>query len=132
MSTDRHFVSEWYILVYMNTKDWCVLDYYWTKNRTEAIYNGCWRNIRIYQAGARVTTMVLNTTFKNISVISWRTALLVEETWVPSENYRPVAYISEWSTCFEKQYWWVQKDLLYNSILFHVEFNQKLPCNISR
>ena len=38
-----------------------------------------------------VTVMVLNATFKNISVMSWRSALLVEETGVPEENYRPAA-----------------------------------------
>jgi len=35
--------------------------------------------------------MVFNTTFNNISVISWRSVLLVEETRVPRENHRPVA-----------------------------------------
>ena len=35
--------------------------------------------------------MVLNATFKFISVISWRAALLVEETGVPGENHRPAA-----------------------------------------
>ena len=34
--------------------------------------------------------MVFNTTFNNISVISWRSVLLVEETGVPGENHRPV------------------------------------------
>ena len=34
---------------------------------------------------------MFNATFKNISVISWRSVLLVEETSVPGENYRPVA-----------------------------------------
>jgi hypothetical protein len=34
--------------------------------------------------------MVFNATFKNISVILWRSVLLVEETGVPSENHRPV------------------------------------------
>jgi hypothetical protein len=29
---------------------------------------------------------MLNTTFNNISVISWRSILLVEETGVPGEN----------------------------------------------
>ena len=29
-------------------------------------------------------------TFNNISVISWRSVLLVEETGVPGENHRPV------------------------------------------
>ena len=32
--------------------------------------------------------MVFNATFNNISVISWRSVLLVEETRVPKENYR--------------------------------------------
>jgi hypothetical protein len=32
--------------------------------------------------------MVFNATFNNISVISWRSVLLVEETGVPGENHR--------------------------------------------
>jgi hypothetical protein len=39
----------------------------------------------------RVRFMVFNVTFNNISVISWRSALLVEETGVHGENHRPVA-----------------------------------------
>ena len=35
-------------------------------------------------------------TFNNISVISWRSVLLVEETGGPRENYRPVE--SHWQT----------------------------------
>jgi hypothetical protein len=35
--------------------------------------------------------MVFNATFNSISVISWRSVLLVEETGVPRENHRPVA-----------------------------------------
>jgi hypothetical protein len=38
-----------------------------------------------------VWLMVFNTTFNNISVISWRSVLLVEETGVPGEKQRPVA-----------------------------------------
>jgi len=34
--------------------------------------------------------MVFNATFNNISVISWRSVLLLEETGVPGENHRPV------------------------------------------
>jgi hypothetical protein len=37
----------------------------------------------------RVMLMVLNATFNNISVISWRSILLVEETGGPEENHRP-------------------------------------------
>jgi len=38
--------------------------------------------------------MVFNTTFNNISDISWWSVLLVEETGAPGENHRPVA--SHW------------------------------------
>ena len=43
-----------------------------------------------------VSLMVFNATFNNISDISWRSVLLVEETGVPGENHRPVA--SQWQT----------------------------------
>jgi hypothetical protein len=33
--------------------------------------------------------MVFNDPFNNISVISWRSLLLMEETGVPGENHRP-------------------------------------------
>jgi hypothetical protein len=35
--------------------------------------------------------MVFNVTFSNISAISWRSVLLIGETEVPGENYRPAA-----------------------------------------
>ena len=47
--------------------------------------------------------MVFNATFYNISVVSWRSVLLEEETRVPGENHRPIA--SHW---------------LYNIILYLV------------
>ena len=37
-----------------------------------------------------VWVMVLNATFHNISIISWRSVLLLEETGIPEENYRSV------------------------------------------
>ena len=37
-----------------------------------------------------VCFMVLNATFNNISGISWQSALLMEESKVPTENHRPV------------------------------------------
>ena len=40
--------------------------------------------------------MVSNATFNNISVILWQSVLLVEETGVPGEYYRPAA--SHWQT----------------------------------
>jgi hypothetical protein len=33
----------------------------------------------------------LNANFNNISVISWRLVLLVEQIGVPGENYRPIS-----------------------------------------
>ena len=44
------------------------------------IYN--WETVRV---------MVFNATFNNISVISWWSVLLVEETGVLRENHRPAA-----------------------------------------
>ena len=41
--------------------------------------------------GVRAMVMVFDATFNNISVLSWRSALLVEETGVPGENHRPAA-----------------------------------------
>ena len=35
-----------------------------------------------------ICLMVFNATFNNISVISWRSILLVEETREPGENHR--------------------------------------------
>jgi hypothetical protein len=40
--------------------------------------------------------IVFNATFNNISVISWQSVLLMEETWVPGENHWPDA--SRWQT----------------------------------
>jgi hypothetical protein len=39
----------------------------------------------------RVRVMLFNVAFNNISFISWRSVLLVEETGVPGENHRPTA-----------------------------------------
>ena len=41
--------------------------------------------------GLWVKVMDLNATFNNISVISWRSVLLVEETRVPGRNHRSAA-----------------------------------------
>jgi hypothetical protein len=47
-----------------------------------------------FSLGFRVK--VFNATCNNISAISWRSVLLVEETGVPEENHRPAA--SHWQT----------------------------------
>ena len=44
----------------------------------------------------RVRIVVFYVTFNNISVISWHSVLLVEQTGVPRENHQPVA--SHWQT----------------------------------
>jgi hypothetical protein len=44
--------------------------------------------------------IVLNTTFNNISVISWQSVLSLEETGVPGENHWPAA--SQWQTLWHK------------------------------
>ena len=44
----------------------------------------------------RVRGLVFNATFNNISVISWRSVLVVEETGVSGKNHRPTA--SHWQT----------------------------------
>jgi hypothetical protein len=46
----------------------------------------------------RVRVMGVNATFNYISVISWWSVCLVEETGVPGENHRPVT--SHWLSCF--------------------------------
>jgi hypothetical protein len=60
----------------------------------------------IYHNGVRV--MVFSATFNNISVISWQSDLLVEETGIPGENhYLYIITISEVFSCmlckFEKK-----------------------------
>ena len=41
--------------------------------------------------GLRFGLIVFNATFKNMSVISWWSVLLMKEPGVPNENHRPVA-----------------------------------------
>ena len=42
----------------------------------------------------RFVILVFNATFSNISAMSWRPVLVVEETGVPGENHRP--WVSNW------------------------------------
>ena len=46
---------------------------------------------KVYMTIGGVRVMVFNATFNNSSDISWRSALLVEETGVSEENHRPAA-----------------------------------------
>ena len=49
------------------------------------------RNMDCLMKRLKIGFMVLNATLNNISVISRRSVLLVEETVAPRENHRPVA-----------------------------------------
>ena len=46
-------------------------------------------DVLLTKKGLRV--MMINATFSNISVISWRSVLLVEQTGVLRVNHRPAA-----------------------------------------
>jgi hypothetical protein len=58
---------------------------------------------------------VFNATFSNISAISWRTVLVVEEAGVPEENHRPRA--SNWYTLSLVRYKEKQIKTKYSIIL---------------
>ena len=49
------------------------------------------KELQHYVIGKVGWFIVVNATFNNISVISWRSVLLVEEIGVPRENHLPVA-----------------------------------------
>ena len=51
-------------------------------------------NIVLTRESIFVRLLVLNATFSNISAISWRPVLMMEEAGVPGENHRPWA--SNW------------------------------------
>ena len=61
-----------------------------------------------------VCLMMFNATFNNISVISWRSILLVEETGEPRENHRPVA--SHWQTLSHNVVHVTQNDIRTHNI----------------
>jgi hypothetical protein len=57
-------------------------------------FDNCW-NLWLF----RVIVMVFSVPFNNMSVISWQSALLVEETGVPGEIHRLAA--SHWQTLLD-------------------------------
>jgi len=65
-----------------------------TKNWGEPMCSRRVSNSCLLYVGVRF--MVCNVTFNNISVISWKSVLLVEETEVPDQNHRPV--VNHWQT----------------------------------
>jgi hypothetical protein len=79
------------------------------------MYTYGWGVSVMYTYGWGVSGMVFNVTFNNISVISWRSVLLEEETGVPGENHWHVA--SHWQA------------LSYNVV--HLTLIEIQPHNIS-
>jgi hypothetical protein len=51
----------------------------------------CLNTNKVYIHGKCREVMVLDATFNNISVITWRSVLLVEESGIPGENHQHVA-----------------------------------------
>jgi hypothetical protein len=49
------------------------------------------KSVSLLGFGLPVWFIVFNTTFNNISIISWRSVLMVEEAEILGENHRPVA-----------------------------------------
>ena len=69
------------------------MEFYKINNITIILIFVCQRNFtcdRKTQVDSLVCSMVFNATFNNISVISWRSVLLVKETGEPGENHQPV------------------------------------------
>ena len=60
---------------------------------SSTVTQGEFLNGTTQEVGVRV--MVFNSTFNNISVISWQSVLLAEETWVHGENHIPAASHSQ-------------------------------------
>ena len=52
-----------------------------------------WTNHRLLKIDL-IRLLVFNATFSNISAISWRPVLVVEEAGVPGENHR--SWVSNW------------------------------------
>ena len=67
--------------------------FYYKKNNNIIFHDIC-RVENVMNVFNKYMVMVFNSTFNNISVISWRPVLLVEETDVPGDNHRLAA--SHW------------------------------------
>ena len=94
---------------YLSTKD-NPYQYLSTKENTLVTISSSWRGhndiqhtSKLFGKHASLWCMEFNDTFNYISVISWRSVLLVEETGVPGENPRPVA--SHWQNVDALRHW---------------------------
>jgi len=57
------------------------------KEESSFTLNGRWQYYKVLYTYIWIRIMEFNATSNNISVISWRSVLLVEETRVPGENH---------------------------------------------
>jgi hypothetical protein len=73
-----------------------------------------------------VRVIVFKATFNNISVISWRSVLLVEETGVPLKSHWPAA--SHWQTlwrfCMVEHFVWLNNLVFCSSYSVHTLFRK--------
>jgi hypothetical protein len=91
---DKRAIYRWYNLIRTCAGE-CDRLFHWQHKLCATFSANVNINYRL-PINQRVRVMVFKATFNNISVISWRLVLLVEETRVPRENHRPVA--SHWQT----------------------------------
>ena len=80
-----HVYSLW-----MHSRVWLVFVNRFNNNIVEIMRLDSWSYIFLCIFRQQVRVMVFNATFNNISVISWRSVWLVEETRVPGEDRWPV------------------------------------------
>jgi hypothetical protein len=79
-------------------------------------------HLMLIKVGSGVAVVVFNATFKNISVISWQSVLLVGETGVPGENHPPV--VSHWSyLLFPNAEWLAQSAEKDNFVIFRLNYD---------
>ena len=55
------------------------------------MFDTCINTIKLKYYRVMFRVMVFNVTFNNMSVISWQSVLLMEETGGPEENHRPAS-----------------------------------------
>ena len=79
-----------YFYFYCNTGFCCKIGNKWYCTGIPLSRSDC-DSFRVYVSIGNQVFVLFNATFNNISVILWRSLLLVKETGVPSENDRPAA-----------------------------------------
>jgi hypothetical protein len=90
-TSSGHFQSKWSFFYSLLTSVYSWLSYQIADyKKGEEISRRTWGHTEVG------LLCLINATFNNISVISWRPVLLVEETRVPGENHIPAA--SHWQT----------------------------------